>query len=189
MINGVKHWGLSTFNKEDGWDDCVYSIISFNWATITHSYITSTTKKFHRHPNTFHVLPCRTEYFKNSFFPHVINEWNKLDRNIRSSSNYQISRKAFLKFLKSVGKKIFNINDPFGINMLTRLKLGFSHLREHKFRHGFKDTLSQLCSCSIKAETTTRDFLCCHFYNSNRATLMNDSENIPISFLRLVITI
>ena len=66
--------------------------------------------------------------------------------------------------------------------MLTRLRLGFSHLREHKFRHGFKDTLNPLCSCSAEATTTIHYFLRCHFYNSNRATLMNDLENIPISF-------
>ena len=129
----------------------------------------------HRHPNTFHVFPCTTEYFKKSLFPHVINEWNKLDPNIRSSSN------AFLKLIGPVERKIFNINDPLGIKMLTRLILSISHLREHKFRGGFKDTLNPLCSCSIGAETATHYFLRYHFYNSNRATLMNDLENIPIS--------
>ena len=44
----------------------------------------------HPHLLTFHVFPCRTEYFKNYFFPHVINVWNKPDPNIRSSSNYQL---------------------------------------------------------------------------------------------------
>ena len=66
--------------------------------------------------------------------------------------------------------------------MLTRLRLGFSHLREHKLAHGFKDTLNPHCSCSIEAETITHYFLRCHFYNSNRASLMNDLENIPIFF-------
>ena len=104
----------------------------------------------HRHPNNFHVFPCRTEYFKNSFFPLVINEWNKLDPNICSSGNYHIFRNALLKFTRSVEKKIFSITDPLGIKMLTRLRLGFSHLRrEYKFRHGFKDTVSPLCSRSI----------------------------------------
>ena len=59
----------------------------------------------HRHPNTFHVFPCRTVYFKNSFFPHVINEWNKLDPNIRSSSNYHIFCNTLLKFTRPVEKK------------------------------------------------------------------------------------
>ena len=51
--------------------------------------------------------------------------------------------------------------------MLTRLRLGFSHLREHKFRHVFKDQLNPLCYYSIEAETTTHYFLRCHFCNSN----------------------
>ena len=66
--------------------------------------------------------------------------------------------------------------------MLTRLRLGFSHLREHKFRHDVKDTLNPLCSCSTEAETTAHYFLRCHFYNSNRSTLVNDLGNIPIPY-------
>ena len=66
--------------------------------------------------------------------------------------------------------------------MLTRLRLGFSHLPEHKFRHDFKGTLNPLCYCSIKTETTTHYFLRYYFYNSNQATLFNNLENIPISF-------
>ena len=51
--------------------------------------------------------------------------------------------------------------------MLTGLRLGFSHLREHQFRHDFKGTLNPLCPCSTEAETTTHYFLRYHFYNSN----------------------
>ena len=115
------------------------------------------------------------------FFPHVINECHKRDSNIHSSSNCYIFRNALLKFIRPVERKIFSINDPLGIKMLTRLRLGFSHLRGHKFRHGFKDKLNPLCSCSIEAETTIHFFLRCHFYNSNRANLKNDLENISIS--------
>ena len=34
--------------------------------------------------------------------------------------------------------------------MLTRLRLSFSHLREHKFRHGFKDTLNPVVPIVLK---------------------------------------
>ena len=67
------------------------------------------------------------------------------------------------------------------MTMLTRLRLGFSHLRKHKFRHGFKDTLNTLCFCNIETETTANHFLCRHFYDLNGTTLTNDLENIPIS--------
>ena len=69
--------------------------------------------------------------------------------------------------------------------MLKGFKLGFSHLREHKFIHAFKDTLNPLCYGSIEAKTTTQYFLRCHFYNSNRGNLMNNLENIPISFFKV----
>ena len=125
----------------------------------------------HRHPNIFHLFSCRTKYFKNSFFPHVIIEWNKLDPNIRSSNNHHVFRNALFKFITPVDRKIFKISEPFGIKMLTRVRLGFSHLHEHKFRNGFKDILNPLCFCSTEAETTTHYILHCHFYNSNEPPL------------------
>ena len=36
------------------------------------------------------------------------------------------------------------------IKTLRRLRLSFSQLPEHKFRHGFQDTLNLLCSCGFK---------------------------------------
>ena len=76
--------------------------------------------------------------FKNSFIPNVINEGNKLDPDIRSSTSYNLFRNTLLKFNYSVGVKL-----------LTRFRLGFSHLRELKFRHGFRDILNPLYPCSI----------------------------------------
>ena len=34
---------------------------------------------------------------------------------------------------------IFSVYDPRGVKLLTRVKLEFSHLNEHKFKHGFND--------------------------------------------------
>ena len=87
-----------------------------------------------------------------------------------------------LQFIRPVERKIFSINDSVRIKMLTRLRLGFSHLGERKFRNDFRNTLNPLCSCSIEAETTMHYFRFCHFYNSNRTTLINDLENIPTAF-------
>ena len=72
----------------------------------------------------------------------------------------------------------YNINDAIGVKLITRLRLGFSHLREHIFKHNFQDTLNPLCSCSIKVESTSHYFLRFHFFDVLRATLMNDLRNI-----------
>ena len=38
------------------------------------------------------------------------------------------------------------------IKYLTRLRLEFSHLRWHKFKHGFLGAIDSLCSCSSAIE-------------------------------------
>ena len=73
---------------------------------------------------------------------------------------------------------IYNIHDPVGIKYLTRLRLGLSHLNEHKFRHNFQDCLNPLCSCSLEVETTNHYFLHCHYYNDIRKTLLDTVKEI-----------
>ena len=97
--------GLSTSNKEDGWDNCACSI-NFYQSCNHHIFITYSHK--------WEILtetPIFSMYFlvelntsKILFFPHVINEWNKLDLNIRCFSNYHIFRNALLKFIRPVEK-------------------------------------------------------------------------------------
>ena len=55
-----------------------------------------------RNVNSFNKVYCKSEYFKNSFIPNVINEWNKLDPGIRSSTSYNLFRNALLKFISPV---------------------------------------------------------------------------------------
>ena len=45
-----------------------------------------------RHVNSFNLVTCKSEYFKNSFIPNVIYEWNKLDPDIRSSFSSNLFR-------------------------------------------------------------------------------------------------
>ena len=138
-----------------------------------------------RHPNAFNFFSCRTEYFKNSFFPCVIVEWNKLNPEIQRFGCYNIFRKSLLNFIRPYASKVYNINDTIGIKLITRLRLGFSHLREHKFKHNFHDTLNPLCSCSVEVESISQYFLRCHFFDALRATLINDLRKLTVTFLHL----
>ena len=130
-------------------------------------------------------MTCKSEYFKYSFIANVIYEWNQLNPDIHSSASYNLFRNTLLKFTRPAQRKTFNINDSVGVKLLTRLRLGFSHIREHKFRHDFRDILNPLCRCSIEAETTAHYFLRCHFYNTNRSALMNELNEIDSSFSTL----
>ena len=91
----------------------------------------------------------RTKSFKNTFFRYCINEWNNLTVEIRNSK----SGSAFKKLSKCKKKKsLFLIYDPLGAKLLTRLRLQFNNLNEHKFRYGFEDTINATCACGSEVE-------------------------------------
>ena len=73
---------------------------------------------------------------------------------------------------------IYDIHDPTGIKFLTRLRLGLSHLNEHKFKHNFRDCLNPLYSCSLEVESTTHFFLHCKYYSDIRKTLLDTVKEI-----------
>ena len=135
-------------------------------------------QRSHRCPGCFKTLRCRTELFRNSFFPFAVNEWNKLDSDIENSDSYAIFRKKLLPSIRPVGNSMYGIYDPFGVTLINRLRLGFSHLREHKFRHNFADNVNLLCSCTLKTENTEYFFLRCQNNLSALTNLMNELNNI-----------
>ena len=47
-------------------------------------------------------------------------------------------------------KPTFKIHNPLGLKLLTRLRLGLSHLNEHRFNDNFEDCITPLCSCSLE---------------------------------------
>ena len=124
------------------------------------------------------AIHTRHNYFKNSFFTSTISEWNNLDCKIRNSASLSTSKKNLLNFIRSCTNSIFNIHNPYRIKLLTRLHLSISHLRHHKFRHCFQDTLNPLCDCGNDTETTTHFFLHCPSFRIPRKTLLNNIRNI-----------
>ena len=82
-------------------------------------------------------------------------------RNIESSKQF---KKTILDFIRPKENSICAIHDISGLKLTTRLRLNFSHLNEHNFRHNFKDTISPMCSCSFEPETADHDLLRCKLY-------------------------
>ena len=75
----------------------------------------------------------QTEYFKSSFFPASLEEWFHIDPSIRNSGTINAFKQKLLPFIRPLENNIFNIFNPEGLKLLTRLCLGFSHLNEHRF--------------------------------------------------------
>ena len=105
-------------------------------------------------------IKTRSNFFKNSFFPSAITDWNKVDCNICNSDSLNVFKLCLLKFVRPVANTVFEINNPYGLKLLTRLSLlGLSHLRYHKFRHNFQDCINPIFFCGLEIETTTHFLL------------------------------
>lgn len=87
------------------------------------------------------------------------------------------------KLIRPISNSICNTHNTRGIQLPTRLRLGLIHLRDHKFRHKFSDTINSLCTCSLEIESTFHFFLHCHVYITLRPTLFRESNDIDCSVL------
>ena len=127
----------------------------------------------------FRMYRANTDYFNNSFFPFCVKEWNnKLGEEVRASRTISKFKESLLDFIRPKMNSIYNLHDPHGLKLLTRLRLRFSHLREHKFRHNFRDTLNSLCSCGNDIESTSHYLLRCPLYTTVRKTLYDNLKVI-----------
>ena len=73
---------------------------------------------------------------------------------------------------------IYRIHNPVGLKLLTRLRLGLSHLNEHRFNHNFQSCINPLCSCSLAIESTTHFLLHCHHFSNICSTLLNSINEV-----------
>ena len=128
-------------------------------------------------------INVKHQFFKNSYFPPTIIEWNKLDSNIRNSETLKIFKSKILQFIRPTGNSIFSCQNPIGVKLHTRLRLGPSHLHEHKFNHDFQDILNPFCSCGKEVETTFHFLLSCPKYSDERLTLLSKIRNIDPNIL------
>ena len=83
-----------------------------------------------------------------------------------------------LSFIRPCANNIFNIYNSYGIKLLTRLRLGLSHLHDYNFRHCFQDTLNSLCDCGNDTETKRYFFLHSSNFHTRWQTLLKNFRNI-----------
>ena len=124
------------------------------------------------------LLVTKHNFFQDSYFPAAIKEWNRLDIDIQKSDCISIFKKRILSFLRPLPIKVSNSHNPQGLKLLTRLRLGLSHLRYHKFKQNFLDTINPLCSRGPDIETTLHFFLYCPNFMECRNTRLSKTFEI-----------
>ena len=101
-----------------------------------------------------------TQGYRDSYYPYCLREWNKLDPSVRSIDSPSKFKAELIKRLKPPKRSVFKISDIVGVRLLPRLRLGFSHLQEHKFCYKFSN--SSRCICGDGDETTEHFLSRCH---------------------------
>ena len=124
-------------------------------------------------------------FFRNSYFPSIVTEWNNLYKSIKNSESFSIFKKNILQFIGPSPNSVFNCHDPKGVKLLERLRLGLSHLHDHKFKHSFQDSLNPICNCGTDVETTTHYLLHCPLFSDESLFLINRIRNIGNNILNL----
>ena len=83
-----------------------------------------------------------------------------------------------LNLIRPKCNNTYGIHKPTMLKLLTHLRLGLSHLNDHKFNHNFRDCINPLCSCSLSVQNNVHFFLHCHHFSLQRQTLMNNIKSI-----------
>ena len=82
-------------------------------------------------------------------------------------------KNILIKFIRPTTNYIFSCQNLKGIKNLTSLRLGLSHLHEHKFKNNFQDTLNPLCTCDCDDENTFHFLLHWPNFLVEKNTLLN----------------
>ena len=107
-----------------------------------------------------------------------------MEQNSIRNSTYIVFRNHLLKIIRQVSNPVNNIQNYISLKLLTRLRLGLSHLNEHRFNHNFQNCINPLCTCSLEVESTAHFFLHCHHYHNIRAKLLNSLDVIDTNLLK-----
>ena len=65
------------------------------------------------------------------FFPFCISEWKKLGKNISELPSVRTFKNDISKSIRPKSNSVFSVPDNEGVIFLNRLRVEFSHLREH----------------------------------------------------------
>ena len=71
-----------------------------------------------------------------------------LDPNHTNCKSISVFKGKTLNFIRPSQNSFFDCQNPKGIKLTTRLRLGLRYLREHKFKHSFQESNKSLCNWS-----------------------------------------
>ena len=129
-------------------------------------------------------LKCRLACYKSSFFPDVINEWNKLTCDVTNVHDLKLFKTVLSGYIYQNSIKftpcpMFKFSYGFYGRVLIQIKLGLSKLNQHLFLYNITD--NPFCpNCLDSIEDTKHYFFKCHVYRNARAILQTSLDSVLI---------
>ena len=99
---------------------------------------------------------------------------------VRNSPTLSQFKHDHIQIIRPPKRSTFGIHDVEGLKLLTRLRVKFSDLSEHRFRHNFRFN-SPNCLCGKWTENKEHFLLHCHWYGSPRRAFL-DRVSSPVDF-------
>ena len=146
----------------------------------THAYVTRTV-------DNILFFNTRHNFFKNSLLPQSLNGTIQI-LPLGTQKSFVAFKNSILKFVRPSPSSVFDCDNQRGIRLITRLRVGLSYLREHKFKHSFQDCLNPICSCGLDIKSISHFFLYCLLYLIMKNTLLSTLHKIDCKLLELANT-
>ena len=131
-----------------------------------------------RNKREYDVPLSKTERSLNTYFANTLHEWNLLDESIRNSATLAEFKRKLLTSIRPVKNSLLGMVDICGVKKLTMLRLEFSALNEHRFRHNFQ-CISPMCVCNTGIEDNTHFLLHCPLFDVFRNDLLGQLSCLP----------
>ena len=131
-----------------------------------------------RNPGAYPEKGSRTARFSNTYFQNVIAEWNLLNSDVRNSESLAAFKRKLISTVRPLKNSKYGVYDIIGVRRMTKLRIEFSPLNEHRFRHNF-DCLSSICACECAIEDNQHFLLHCHLFSPMRIDLFGQLTDIP----------
>ena len=100
-----------------------------------------------------------------------------MDHILRNLKSFAF-KNSILNLITAFPGNSFDCDNHKDFGLITQLHVGLNHLREHKFKHNFGDSLNPVCSCGVDIKSTL------HFVQ--RYALVNTLNKIDCKLLELM---
>ena len=138
-----------------------------------------------KNPHSYEQPTGRTIRYSKSYFQNTISEWNLLDNKVRNSPSISQFKKNLLAIIRRSKSLTYNIRDILGIKLLTKLRVEFSALNGHRFKHSCT-CVSPMCVSVTLVQRTKSIFSCTALYTAYFAKISVTCSQISIESMLLM---